>query len=728
MSYVLPQFDRSDDIVYDDETLRFEREWEDGTLSITRVRAQRPFLLDDGSSPTVEWFLTSLADGTLKLKSTKLSSTKRPAPSHLGPDDKRLPRAQLIVFVNLALDRVGCPTSNTAIEVALKEIFTGEIVKQYGPIPPAPTVRKWRAIGTPFNRNVAVSASQQGQGTRRKRKNDVMQQLLRDAALYYWSAREIEITVADAVAEHEEGTKRYNESRGAEEDEIIPYSEATIRRKINATKTWDTYATKYGSDAADAHFKANGKSTRAFGRGEIGIVDHNDFDALVAIDDLGHDLLPVGSPTITAIMDDRTECVCAVVHVTPPSLYNMIDVIKHANAPKMQRTQVGVRAGKHELLASIYTKFDTILPDNAWEFTGSSGQDSMHEAGSHIDWSRAGMPQDKSKLARFWRTLRNYLAKKLPAARIDPKLMKMLGYDPSKQKAVLLSKLKELVAEAVAYYHLEVNTGMRAQPARLWEKETKRIGPPSVIRDAGQLDLIMGKTFTATLTTNGVEVFEGLTHNTQANTTAMLNRLAASAPKGRHKRVATTARVRVKGKYNPVNILEVNIFDPVLGDYVPLRCTDEDYAGGLSERHHETLIAFTEAENIAFNTPHERRMARATLNAVIREAAPEMATRHLKRAARILETGAIKDDAGNPHVPSEFSFVSQAVPHRTAVADRKDGGVAPKMPKVAGKPKKAAPKIETLAPQTGLLARGKGRPVRSAPSRAGNWDGLSLPE
>ena len=154
--------------------------------------------------------------------------------------------------------------------------------------------------------------------------------------------------------------------------------------------------------------------------------------------------------------------------------------------------------------------------------------------------------------------------------------------------------------------------------------------------------------------------------------------------------------------------------DPVLEDYVPLRCTDEEYAEGLSERHHETLVAWTEAENVESNTPRERRLARATLNAVIREAAPEMATRHLKRAARIVETGAIKDEAGNPHVPSEFSFVGQPVPHRTAVADRKDGGTAPKMPRVAGKSKKATPKIETPIPETGLLARGKGSPVKSA--------------
>ncbi|NWP15597.1 hypothetical protein, partial [Escherichia coli] len=86
-----------------------------------------------------------------------------------------------------------------------------------------------------------------------------------------------------------------------------------------------------------------------------------------------------------------------------PSLFNMLDAIKHANRPKLRPTQVG--ASKRDLLASIYGRYDTILPDNAWEFTGTSGQDSLQDLGCHIDWSRAGMPKDKARLERWWGTL-----------------------------------------------------------------------------------------------------------------------------------------------------------------------------------------------------------------------------------------------------------------------------------------------------------------------------------
>ncbi|WP_204312769.1 hypothetical protein, partial [Escherichia coli] len=71
-----------------------------------------------------------------------------------------------------------------------------------------------------------------------------------------------------------------------------------------------------------------------------------------------------------AVFDVYTGCVTAVLHFTPPSLFNMLDAIKHANRPKLRPTQVG--ASKRDLLASIYGRYDTILPDNAWEFTGTS--------------------------------------------------------------------------------------------------------------------------------------------------------------------------------------------------------------------------------------------------------------------------------------------------------------------------------------------------------------------
>ncbi|WP_204352038.1 hypothetical protein, partial [Klebsiella pneumoniae] len=67
-----------------------------------------------------------------------------------------------------------------------------------------------------------------------------------------------------------------------------------------------------------------------------------------------------------------------------------------------------------------------------------------------------------------------YLARKLPATVFDPAVMKDLGYDPAKDRVVAASDLRALLDEAIAFYHVEVHSGVNAQPARLWEKELRK--------------------------------------------------------------------------------------------------------------------------------------------------------------------------------------------------------------------------------------------------------------
>lgn len=56
MKLALPRISKSDVLEYDGEHLRFEREWEDGTLLMTRLASDRPFLID-GEVPTAKWLL-----------------------------------------------------------------------------------------------------------------------------------------------------------------------------------------------------------------------------------------------------------------------------------------------------------------------------------------------------------------------------------------------------------------------------------------------------------------------------------------------------------------------------------------------------------------------------------------------------------------------------------------------------------------------------------------------
>lgn len=723
MKLALPGFDPTDDIVFDDQILRLEREWDDGTLSLTRVKVNRPFLLEDGSAPTVEWFLTAFGDGSLTLRRAGSSPLPNKTVAAVDPNDRMYAKAVLVQFVCSRLDSVNCSLSVPAIADELDRILKPDVVARYGPKPPAATVKKWMKRGIAHDRQLAACRPSAGRGRRTPQLDSEVLKLRTDAAILFWSGREV--SIEDAHADHVTWVTNLNADRASRG---LPDARACgiswLRVRINELETRERYATKYGSKAADSRFKANGLGTRTAEILQLGIIDHQTFDSFCALDYLNGDLLPVGRPTVTAVYDDCSGCIAsAVLHVTPPSLHNMLDALKHANRPKMRPTVVG--ADKQALLSSVYGRFDTILPDNAWEFTGTSGQDSLHDLGTSIDWSRAGMPQDKSKLERFWGTLTTYLASKLPGAVFDPKVMRELGYDPTKEKVVLLSDLRDLLAEAVAYYHL---TGGKdgVQPARLWEKGVRRIGAIPVIRDDRIIDQLMGRVVEATLTTSGVKLFNRLEYTDLDAVTAMLNRMAGTSPKGRRRRRTGTARIRVKVKFNPADLSRIHVFDHVLQEYVTLVCREE-YVVGLSLRHHEVLEDWTKAQNIAFSTPEQRKLARSTLNRLIREAAPSVAMRHRRKFAELVpgvSEGPIGDVA-IAHAPSTYSGMAPTIGHDVAIATRTDGGMIPSGPRSrAHRAKKAAsPRTRTLpVPTSGKVAKFDAMPAR--PATDADWGGL----
>ncbi|WP_163484762.1 hypothetical protein, partial [Escherichia coli] len=73
LKLALPRFDRSAILDHEGLMLRLEREWDDGTLSMTRIRSDRPFVLDDGTPPTKFWFLTEWSEGRLVIAGSKVT-------------------------------------------------------------------------------------------------------------------------------------------------------------------------------------------------------------------------------------------------------------------------------------------------------------------------------------------------------------------------------------------------------------------------------------------------------------------------------------------------------------------------------------------------------------------------------------------------------------------------------------------------------------------------------
>lgn len=725
MTLPLPLFDRSDFLVFDGELLQLEREWEDGTLSISRVRSHRPFLLEDHQNPTTEWFHGEWAAGRLHLECSRQARLRRPPLLEHAPDSGKARSGALVQFVCIALDRANCPRSDRAIERELIRIWTPEVEERYGPRPPESTARKWLTRTVVDNRTQKGCAPRNGEGRRRSRLDSEVLKLRTDAALYFWS--DFATSVEDAFGKLVEWVRSLNAERlGTGLPRVKCCSKEWLRKRIRKLENRATYACKYGERAAARRFDANGQSPITTQVLELCSIDHHTWDNLCGIDDeQGDQLLLVGRPTITVVLDHHTGCIlAAVVHMTDPSLSNMLDAIKTANRPKLAPTRIGARFGKSELLASIYGKPDTILPDNAWEFTGTSAQDSFLDLGPSVDWARAGEPQDKSLIERLWRFFSLVVALKLPSAVFDPKLMRELGYNPRKTRPVMLSDLRVLVAEAVAFWHLKPYRRVGGPPALMWEKAVRRRGGIPVIRDDSKLDQLMGEVVETSLTTSGVMMF-GRQYTHRQRVELLLNHMVGTSPTGRVKRLTQTARVKVKVKYNPADVTHVHVYDRTTGEYVTLECADR-YVHGLSKQHLDALAAFAKLRNRSFMSPEDTAIARAMLNDFIREAAPALALRHQKKFAKLVNKGIGAQPSGGvatTHAPSSYSGMMPVIDHDTGLLTRTDAGQIPKGPSPRGKQQSSRSDKKRQQPKT---------PGRSAlPQLAtaaandlGDWGGL----
>ena len=142
-----------------------------------------------------------------------------------------------------------------------------------------------------------------------------------------------------------------------------------------------------------------------------------------------------------------------------------------------------------------------------------------------------------------------------------------------------------------------------------------------------------------------------------------------------------------------------------------LECKEE-FLRGLSKKHFDVLQRWAEVQNLAFNTPEDRKLARATLNDVIRAVAPHVAQKHRNKFAALVEGGAGAETGGNivvAHVPSSYRGMASVTAHETAVATRSDGGAKPRGPRYRkGKPKLllAAPLAPASLPNSAIATPG----------------------
>lgn len=683
------------------ETLIFQRELGDDFIHFMRERNGGPFQLEDISGvtkwPNTAWFIEQFASGCLRRLPNPHDAPRRRKAVGLDEDldalDKLDANARLRAFVLRGLDAIGdIPRSDRAISLALTRLWAEQPEKacQFAGKPCERSVRRWlKERGTFGERRLAELIARNGRVERARRLPSTILELMRRSATWYWTR--LGWTIDDAYARFVriiERINRWRVERGTL-PRLQPPSTETFRKEVRDLESFETYQLKHGTKKARARFKACGVGLSASRFLRLGCMDHTVLDGIAVID--SDWMLPVGRPYLTVLIDVKTRCVVGfVLSYEPPSIYSVMECIKRANRPKLQKTAL---TGEYPVLANIFGRFDEIVVDNGKEFAGTSLEDAMAELGTTIRLAPVASPTHKAIVERFFRTLNQLLNTKVPGAVFKPELLREMGYDPSKDAVLTISQLEALIYEALAVYHVKYHKGIGAVPARLWQQDVDDYRV-DFIDDDSRLEKMLGKVEPSrTVTRSGISLF-GLQYHDEGKVTGLLEDLIAFEPVlGQRKGSAT---VKVKVKYNPANLAEVHVWNRRRKRYVTLPCLDERYTAGISLWHHRKLQEWARNKDLEFNTETQRLQARASLIEQIEDSAPHLKGAALRAARRLLNAPQIErsSEGGvtSAYAPARHDGLAPTINYNLLADTRTDQGQSPKRPPRPQKPKVERPK------------------------------------
>jgi putative transposase len=661
-----------------------------GFLLLRSERTSAPYqvtVADGGAvSPTMAWLKAQIAFGLARRidavggsKARQLAERREDSFEVIHARD---PRAFVRQAVLTGLDRMRqFSRSDQGLRRAVASIWNAKPLQLGQHQQPAPsTVRRWlKDRGAPGLRKLQAMTNMSSRVPRSLRLAPSIHRQMHRCAMTYWAERGT--SIGDAYARLCVRLARINRwlARHERPTVVIPSKEA-FRLHVRLTECWETVAAKYGLKEADKRFKACGKGLVSNRPLLLGAMDHTILDCFVAINAKGWRLL--GRPTLTVLIDVHSRCIVGwVLSFEPPSLFAVMECIKRGNRPKLHLRD---RYPDNPELEDIFGKFDEIVVDNGWEFSGTSFEAAMIDIGTTVRWAPTRSPTYKAIVERFFGTLNSMLNRKLPGATFPIAQLRAWELDPRKDAVLTLEQLEKLIWATISTYHLQRHRTLGDTPVRVWSEGVRECGI-QVISDERQLDKMAGAHQSRTLSRSGVSIFN-LQYHEPAITGPLLEKLAATEPV--RCRAEGSARAKVTVKYNPANLGEIHVWDARGGVYVTLPCVDADYASGLSLWRHQRISEWKrEGGRESATKEAEATMA---LKDAFDEAWPVSQLGQRKRAAaRLLSSPHIEQLAGREiriaHAEPRHDGMAPVIPTTPLAPERTDGHAKPVRPARGGR-------------------------------------------
>ena len=435
-----------------------------------------------------------------------------------------------------------------------------------GGAPSPSTVQRWYQRYVAADKDIrALIPRTKWRGSRRRRLHPVVVQIV-NAMIerhYLTSERGSGGDVHGAV---EDEIRRANWKRD-EVDQLAVPSLRWIYNEIGKLDPYHVCSRRFGKPYADRKFTQTGRgiiATRPLERVEV---DHTKADLMVIDDETR---LPIGRPWITALLDKFSRMVYGIyISFTPPSYVSVMHALRHGILPKAE-----LREAYPEIENDwpIYGKPEVLVCDNGPEFLSRSFEETLNDIGTELELNDPGSPHQKGAIERFLGRVNRGLLQSQPGTTFS-NIFDLKDYDPVKNAVIPLSVLKRIVFRYICdYYHVQYHRGLGGQPLAVYQEAARKYPPPALPRSAKELTPLLSKVEERQIHHYGIEIL-GLKYNRPE--------LAAI----RHRMGKQKAKIRI----NENDLAEIYVWDEFEQRYIPVLCTDPEYAQGLTLWQHKVI-------------------------------------------------------------------------------------------------------------------------------------------
>lgn len=377
---------------------------------------------------------------------------------------------------------------------------------------------------------------------------------------------------------HEELTTTF----GASTPTFVVPSKRTFYRRLRQISVEEVTLAREGRLEADKRHSLVGLGPQgSYPLHEVEI-DHTTVDVIVVCPLTG---VPIGRPTITLALDRWSRMVVGVhVGLEAPGWRAVMLCLRNTILPKDEL----LAADPENLRASgswlPFGVMDILVMDNAAEFHCAALRNGALQLGITLQFCPAGQPRYKGKTERLFRRMNVELFHQLPGTTFSNPAQRK-GYDSKAEACFTLEQVRALVHRWIVDFHSRKEHSFTQQtPNERWEEGIRRRGGATLPVSAAEVMLSLANVEYRKLTRKGIELY-GLHYSDPRNPQLreLLNH--PEAPRAVKVRVHDDdlAAVHVEDFRNP-------------GMYVPVPCTDQDYAKGLSLAEHHLIAARARAQ------------------------------------------------------------------------------------------------------------------------------------